>query len=226
MKRHNEQQCLEVLFQSWTDGGEQEYVQQSRGEWDIREAGQGYCSIAALVHASLQPPTGQAYENAKMDLEFPQRRLTFHQRMVDESTPRYLLRRLKQLFVTPTFNPSDGTPTHAIYLALDRKGYQVIYPNQNQEWHCICDPLCLYVLDIMLPEGGHTMTVHNGTAFTTAPFDPTDTRVLNVYRLPPTETQQLVELRKYEAAYDEWHDNMEENIWNGVPLPKPSDYVD
>ena len=224
MEQHtNQQQCLEFPTQAWTDGGAREYVQQSRGEWDIREPGKGYCAVAALVHASLQTPTGQAYQNAKMDLEFQRRRIPFRQRMVDESTPRYLLRRLKQFFVTPTFNPDDGTPSHAIYRVLEPKGYQVIYPNPSQEWHCICDPQCLYVLDVMLPDGGHTFTIHDGIAYTTAPFNPTDTRVLNVYRLPPGETQQLVAWRRYEEDHQEWHENMEENMRHGVPLPKLGD---
>ena len=227
MERHtNQQQCLEVLTQTWTDGGAQEYVQQSRGPWDVREAGEGYCAIAALVHAQLLPPTGQAYKNAKSDLEFQQRNLTFHQRMVDETTPHYLLRRLKQFFVKPTFNASDGTPSHAILRALDSYGYQVIYPNRTQAWHCICDPRCLYVLDVLLPDGGHTFTVHGGIAHMTAPFNPTNTQVLNVYRLPPTETREIIALRKYEEDYQEWHDNMEDSFRNQVPLPKLEDYLD
>ena len=226
MTRHTtQQQCLEVLFQSWTDGGAQQYVQQSLGEWDVRQTGDGYCAIAALVHASLQPPTGQAYGNAKMSLQFQQRHHIFRQRMFEESTPRYFFRRVKQFFVTPTFDPNHGTPSPAILRALMPMGYQVIYPNQDQEWHCTCDPRCLYVLDVVLPDGGHTMTIHNGTAYTTAPFDPADTRVLNVYRLPPEKTQHLVTYRKYEEAYQEWHDNMEQNIRNQVPIPRPGHYV-
>lgn len=225
MKQHTDpQQCLELLVQSATDGGVHEYVRQSLGEWDVREVGEGYCAIAALVHAELRPPTGQAYADMKRWLQRQQSPHAFRQRRVDESFLRYALRRLKQLFVHPTFDPSDGTPSHAIYGVLIPLGYRVICPNPDHQWHCICDPRCLYVLDVILHGSGHTMTVHDGTCYTTAPFDPAHTRVINVYRLPPAQTKSLVAYRKYEAEHQAWHDNMEQNIRNRVPIPKLDDY--
>ena len=225
------QQCLETLCQSWTDGGAQEWVQQSLGDWDVRELGCGYCTVAAVVHAQLQPPTGQAYAEAKDSLQLQQRYLNFDRREVDESWLRHHWRRIRRFFKKPVFDPAHGTPSHTTQRVLIPMGYQVIYPSEDDEWHCICDPRCLYVLDVMLPDDGetmtgHTMTVHDGTAYTTAPFDPPDTRVLNVFRLPSTETKQLVAYRKYKEAHQEWHDNMEQNIWNRVPVPKRGDYVD
>ena len=225
------QQCLETLCQSWTDGGAQEWVQQSLGDWDVRELGYGYCTVVAVVYSQLKPPTGQAYAQAKYSLQFQQRYPIFEQREVNESWLRYRWRRIKQFFIKPTFDPAHGTPSHATQRVLIPMGYQVIYPNQDQHWHCSCDPRCLYVLDVMLPDDGetttgHTMTVHNGTAYTTAPFDPADTRVVNVYRLPPEKTQYLVASRKYDEAYQEWHDNIEENVRNHVPIPRLEDYVD
>ena len=209
------QQCLETLHQSWTDGGAQEWVQQSLGDWDVRELGCGYCTVAAVVYAQFQPPTGQAYGEAKDSLQSQQRYLNFDQREVDESSLRHHSRRIRPFFKKPVFDPADGTPSHALQRVLVPMGYQVIYPNEYYKWHCICDPRCLYVLDVLLP-GGHTMTIFNGTAYTTAQFDPTDTKVQNVYRLPPTETQKLVAHRKHEEANQKWNDNKDENIQNRV----------
>ena len=212
MKQHtDQQQCLQALLQCPTDGGAQEYVQQSRGAWDVRESPTGACAVATLVHARLQPPTGQAFDEAMFDLQDQQGYHEFSQRKDGENFIRFRLRRAKQVFVTLTLNPAHETSTRALASILLSMGYQVIYPNDDNDWRCICDHSCLYVLDVMLPQGGHAMTVHDGTAYTTAPFDPTNTRVVHVYRLPPADTQQLVASRQREEA---WHDNMEQNTCN------------
>ena len=188
--------------------------------------GCGYCTVAAVVYAQLQPPTGQAYGEAKDSLQSQQRYPIFEQREVNESWLRYRWRRIKKSFIKRTFDPAHGTPSHATQRVLIPMGYQVIYSSEDDEWHCICDPRCVYVLDVILPKDAHTMTVHNGTAYTTAPFEPADTRVVNVYRLPPEKTQYLVASRKYNEAYQEGHDNIEENVRNHVPIPRLEDYVD
>ena len=107
-------------------------------------------------------------------------------------------------------------------------GYRHIYPNGENNWHCILDMQCTYVLDVLMP-GYHTMTVHEGVAYSTAPFDPAKTIVGNVHRLNPRRTRNLKAARDYKEAEDAWfRERMDSGItklpdWNN--RPRLEDYL-
>ena len=95
---------------------------------------------------------------------------------------------LKQWFNPPRRDPIHGTPSYATANELQFLGYEFIYPNCENRWYCICDMACTYVLDLQI-QGDHTITVHQGIAYTTSHFDPSDTFVGNVHRLGPKGTR-------------------------------------
>ena len=51
---------------------------------------------------------------------------------------------------------------------------------------------------------GHTMTIHNKVAYTTARFNPMETQVINLYGLNAQETRLLKAHRKYEEENQAW----------------------
>lgn len=196
--------CLSNLLQQESDGGRAEYLEQERRRTRAEpELPTGDCAVVAVVHASFQPETGQSYREARQNLLVPNRPWMYRRRLYGESRPAFLFRRLKQSVKPPNRDPLHGTPSFATASWLGLLGYQHIYPNEQEAWHCICDSACTYVLDIGIP-GGHTITVHQRIAYTTSPFYPEHTEVGNVYRLNPKRTRYFKGMAEYKKAEDLW----------------------
>ena len=219
----NPQQCLENLAQLETDGGRWEYLEQEeRLTRKEPEMPTGDCAVVALVHASFNQPTGQSYREAKSSLWMSTRPWMHKMRMMGESRRDFLYRRFKQWFRSPNADPIHGTSSHAMGSSLEILGYRHIYPNDDNNWYCICDKQCSYVLDVQIP-GNHTMTVHEGVAYTTAPFEPARTTVGNVHWLNPRKTRAFKAAREYKEAevawFRDWMDSgMTKSLdWNSRP---------
>ena len=127
----------------------------------------------------------------------------YRKRMKGEGRIGYWVRRVKQWVRPPIPNPIHGTPSDATGDWLAFLGYEYIYPNADNLWHCICDMDCTYVLDVQMPIG-HTMAVHQGVAYTTAYFNPDETDIGNVLRLGPEKTRILKAHGEYKKAEDRW----------------------
>ena len=50
-----------------------------------------------------------------------------------------------------------GTPNQATLSYLRLFGYEHMYPNANHRWRCVCDPRCSFIVDMMVPGGGHAI---------------------------------------------------------------------
>ena len=218
------QQCLAGLKQEWTDGGRSEFLEQEwrRGTQHVPPTGD--CAIAAYVHASFEDPSGQAYGEARSSLLMSTNRKMYQEKNLGETTAEYIWRRIQHTLHPPIIEPMHGSPSRAKIVALGMLGYNVIYPNDGGRWHCICDPWCAYVLDVMMPEGGHTMTVMRSIAYTTADFNPQTTYVANVFRLPPEDTRIFRATVKHNIDYDRWLDQMLKTGQWSEP-PKLEDYL-
>ena len=212
------QQCLAGLKQEWTDGGRSEFLEQETRRGIKHAPPTGDCAIAAYVHASFKDPSGQAYGEARSSLLMSTNRRMYQEQNLGETTAQYIWRRMQQTLHPPVIEPMEGTPSRAKLVALGMLGYNVIYPNDSGRWHCICDQRCAYVLDVMMPEGGHAMTVKRGIAYTTADFDPWCTHVANVFRLPPEDTRFFRAAAKHNKDYELWLDQMlETGQWSEPP---------
>ena len=218
------EQCLTGLKQEWTDGGRFAFLEQESriGIQHVPPAGD--CAIAAYVHASFKDPSGQAYGDARSSLMMSTNRRMYQEKNLGETTAQYIWRRVQQWFHPPIIEPMEGTPSRAKIVALGMLGYKVIYPNDSGQWHCVCDQQCAYVLDVMMPEGGHTMTVTRGTAYTTADFDPRSTHVANVFRLSPEHTRTFRATAIYNKDYERWLEQMLETTRWPEP-PQLRDYL-
>ena len=112
----------------------------------------------------------------------------------------FLYRRMRQWLRTPKRDPIHGTPSHATSEYITNYlGYEHIYPNDDDRWHCICDEESAYVLDVQMPLD-HTMTIYGRVAYTTAKFDPYDIEVGNVHRLSPKRTHEMKARRQHDEA--------------------------
>ena len=165
-------QCLENLTQQKSDGGRAEFLEQQRRLTDTEpERPTGDCVVVAMVHATFRPETGQSYEEVRDLLNEAIKPSMYDRRRMDEKWTQYVGRRIEQLVRPPIRNPIHGTPSDATDAMLRLRGYEVIYPNAQKRWFCICDMECTYVLDVQMRDG-HTMTVHQQVAYTTALFKP------------------------------------------------------
>ena len=223
--------CLEKLEQRWTDGGREEYLQQQKRLLRYEpEKPTGDCVVVALVHAQFNPPTGQEYGNSRDLLRAHLKPWMYDLRTKNENQLAYFVRRAIQLFRPPVLNPIHYTPSHATASRLRSLGYQIIYPNDEGQWYCICDETCTYVLDVQIPLGDHTFTVHQMIAHTTAPFDPNETEVANVYRLNETKTREIKAWSRYKEAENTWYQRWAENGESQFPSwddkPKLEDYYE
>ena len=190
------EQCLANLEQLETNGGRWEYLdQEARFRHSGPEMPTGDCSVVALVHATFRPSTGQSYQDAQFELSTSTRPWMYKLRRLGEGNIPWFVRRIKQYFSPPNRNPIHGTPSHAMGEKLWISGYKHIYPNAGKRWWCICDMGSTYVVDMLMPEG-HSITVHQRTAYTTAFLDPESTIVANVYRLDPDRTRGFKNLRE------------------------------
>lgn len=226
----NPRECLANLVQQPTDGGRAEFLEQ---EWKSTgtepEAPTGDCAVVALVHATFRSPSGQAYKDAMFDLSLATRPWMYKVRTKGERQLDFLKRRIRQWLRTPKRNPIHGTPSHATgFWITTFLGYELIYPNVENRWHCICDMMCTYVLDVQMPDGGHTMTVHQGVAYT-APFDPHETEVGNVHRLNAKRTKELKARRQYEEEdrlwFQQWAESGDLDLPDWNSRPKLEDYL-
>ena len=207
-------QCLQSLTQQVSDGGRSEFLEQELRRGCQHNYPTGDCTIVAAVHAKFQKPTGQAYGDVRSDLDFiiRIRPKMFNRRQYGESTPRFVLRRIKQIFRPPNREPMHGTPNEAAFSYLWSRGYRLIYPNTEGQWLCICDPHCSYFVDIAMPAGGHSICVQQGTAYSTTPFYPEEAVVTNVMWLGSEETAEFRALRRYREDEEAWLDKMDKMI--------------
>ena len=87
---------------------------------------------------------------------------------------------------------------------------------------------CTYVLDVLVPIG-HTITVHQRVAYTTAYFNPEETEVGNVLRLGPERTKRLKAQAEYKKAEDRWFRRWMDGDGRQLPdwktCPKLEDYL-
>ncbi len=223
-------QCLANLTQQRTDGGRAEYLEQERRSTGTEpEVPTGDCAVAALVHATFRPPTGHSYRRAIQDLTMSIRPQMYEVRQKDEKLSEFLYRRLRQWIRPPNRNPIHATPSLATGSWITNiLRYEHIYPNKENSWHCICDMMCTYVLDVQLSLG-HTMTVHQRVAYTTSPFHPDETEVVNVHRLNAERTAYLKASRRYEEAQDIWFQQWAEGdrlqLLNWEGRPKLDDFL-
>ena len=222
-------QCLENLDPQWTDGGREEYLEQQRILLHYEpETPTGDCVVVALVHAQFDPPTGQAYRNSKDLLTWSIKPWMYNIRRKNEKKPAYFMRRAIQWFRPPEQNPIHLTPSHATAGRLQALGYQLIYPNDEGRWHCICDETCAYVLDIQIPLSDHTLMVHQMVAYTTAPFDPKNTEVVHVHKLNEIGTSEFKAWARYRKAenlwYEQWAASEGEIFPKWDSKPKLEDY--
>ena len=194
-------QCLANLKQEEVDGGRGEFLENERRRRHVEpEMPTGDCAVVSLVHATFRLPTGQSYREAKWDLQMSTESWMYDIRRKNEDWLPYAIRRIRQWFSPPRHDPIHGTPSHATANRLMLRGYDHIYPNKHGNWHCICDTSCTYVLDVQLPGGDHTLTVHRQVAYTTAPFHPDQTEVGNVHRLGARKTEELKDRKRQKEA--------------------------
>ncbi len=223
-------QCLQSLTQQQTDGGRAEFLEQEwRSTGSETEAPTGDCAVVALVHATFRYPSGQAYREAMFNLSSSTRPWMYKVRTKGEKQLDFIKRRFQQWLRAPKRNPIHGTPSHATGLWITTfLRYELIYPNEENRWHCICDMKGTYVLDVQVP-GDHTMTVHQRVAYTTAPFDPNETEVGNVHRLNARRTKELKAQRQYEEDERLWVQQWAEGGGFQLPdwssRPKLEDYL-
>ena len=166
----------------------------------------GDCAVVAVVHATFRPPTGQSYRDARHSLSMSTRPWMHKTRRMNEKWLDFWIRRLKQWVRPPERNPIHGTPSYATGYWLVSLGYKLIYPNDENRWHCICDMECTYVLDVRMTVD-HTMTVQQRVAYTTSLFNPDDTEVGNVFRLSPEKTGHFKAQAQYKSDEDLWFRN-------------------
>ena len=189
----------------------------------------GDCAIVAAVHAAFQQPSGQAYRDARSRLATDIQPRVFNHREPGESVPRFILRRIKQRFNAPAMEPMQATPRSATLSYLRHLGYQRIYPNASHRWHCICDPLCSYHVDMVVPGGGgHAICVQQGIAYSTIPFDPEHVQIASVSGLGPDETARHTAAVRYREHHAAWLRKLIETPdWKGdwSDEPKLEDYL-
>ena len=222
-------QCLANLVQQQSDGGRAEFLEQERRSTGIEpEEPTGDCAVVALVHAAFQPLSGQSYREAMFNLSLSIRPWMYELQTKGEKRLDFLYRRFRQLLRPPRRAPIHSTPSYAtaswIRIIL---GYEHIYPNKENRWHCICDMTCTYVLDVQIP-GDHTMTVHQRVAYTTAPFDPDKTEVGNVHRLNSKKTKTLKAQKQYKEDQRLWYARQLEDgrLFDLDSYPKLEDYLE
>ena len=152
----------------------------------------------------------------------------YRKRKKGENQLDFMIRRIKQWVRPPNANPIHGTPSHATSSWLELLGYELIYPNEENLWYCICDMVCTYVLDIQIP-GDHTTTVHQRIAYTTAPFNPDETDVVNVHRLSSERTEEFKLRAQYkrdeETWFREWMASGGIQLLDWETRPKLEDYL-
>ena len=153
--------------------------------------------MGTVVHATFLPLRGQSYREVRSDLSMSILPWMKMRRTKGEGLLGYWARRTKQWVRRPRSEPMHGTPSDATGLSLELRDYKNIYPNEEGLWFCICDTECKYALDVQIPLGGHTMTVHQGVAFTTADFSPDETEVVNVRRLDAERTREFRSYARY-----------------------------
>ena len=223
-------QCLAKLTQQQADGGRAEYSEQERRSTGTEpEVPTGDCAVVASVHATFRYPSGQAYRDAMFNLSSSTRPWMHKVRTKGEKLLDFLYRRLQHWVQVPNRNPIHGTPSHATgFWITTFLRYELIYPNEENRWNCICDMMCTYVLDVQIP-GGHTMTVHQGVAYTTAPFDPDETEVGNVHRLNAWRTKELKAQGQYEKDerlwFQQWAEDGRFQLPDWESRPKLADYL-
>lgn len=229
MTRHTTPiQCLRALPQEISDGGRAEYLAQESGMGYEQEIPKGDCAIVATVYATFHRPAGQAYRDARFHLASGMHRRVFERRERGEPTMGFVLRRIKQHFRPPGREPMHGTPNQATLSYLLLFGYEHIYPNTERRWHCVCDPRCTFLVDMVMPGGGHAICVRGGTAYSTIPCDPDETEVVNVLRLGPDKTAYFRALERYQEDHETWLHKMIENLdrkWDWSGEPKLDDYL-
>ena len=206
MRNHTEpNQCLRELVQFESDGGRAEYLEQERETMRIEpEKPTGDCAVVAVVHGSFLPPTGHSYRTIARELSGGIQDWMHNERRMGETYLEYTARLVKQWLRPLGRNPLHGTPTHAIAQHLiGYKGYDLIFPNQEGLWHCICDEECTYVLDLRVL-ADHTISVHQRVAYTTLLFKPDEVVVGNVYRLDAERTRKCKALRRYHDDLERW----------------------
>ena len=223
-------QCLANLSQRRTDGGRVEFFgQRERFIGTEQEMPTGDCAVVALVHAAFWPVTGQSYGEARSHLSSAIRTWMYKERKMGEERLDSLYRRIKQWLRAPGRDPIHGTPSHATGDCIrNLLGYEHIYPNEENRWHCICDITCTYVLDIQAP-WDHTMTVHQRVAYTTAEFNPHETDVGNVHRLNAQRTRNYKAQGQYKEAERRWFQEWVESDGSQLPdwesRPKLEEYL-
>lgn len=228
MSAHTDsRQCLANLSQVLTDGGGKEYRQQQRTLLGVEpEEPTGDCAVAAVVHATFLPCTGASYKKALDGLSASILPWMHKERRKGEGRFAYWIRQLRG----SNYNPIHGTITHATSFYLEAFSYEPIYPNRRNLWHCICDMVCVYVLDVQCPND-HTMTVHRGVVYTTKSFELDETEVFNVRRLDAKRTKELKARRQYEEDDRQWRQRWLERSARDYRLidwescPKLEDYL-
>ncbi len=221
-------QCLSALVQQISDGGRSEYLDQEASIDRESDPPQGDCAIVAAVHASFQRPSGQAYGDVRLHLGSGINPRVFSHREHGESIAGFMLRRIRQLFRSPSREPMHGTPNRATRSYLLMLGYRDIQPNASKQWPCICDPYRSFYVDMLMPQGGHAICVQQGIAYSTVLFDPEEIKVLNVLGLGPEETANFRALRRYDEDQEAWLDRMIESPdwnWDRSSEPKLDDYL-
>lgn len=205
--------CLRNLVQQASDGGRFEYLEQERRAFGFEpERPTGDCAVVALAHATFRPATGRSYREAKDNLAMSISPWMQERRTKGERFLEYRIRRVKQRVGPLKSDPIHGTPSDATGLTLELRGYRHIYPNEEGRWYCICDMECTYVLDIQMPSD-HTMTVHQGVAYTAALFDPDETEVVSVRGLDPDGTRNLKAYAQHKRDDEHW---LQEQMANGA----------
>ena len=223
-------QCLANVAQQESEGGRAEFLEQRRKFTHTEpERPTGDCAVVALVHATFRPEIGQSYREARTLLALAIEPWMYDLRRMNEKRTQYVARRIKQLVKPPKQNPLHGTPTYATDVVLRLRGYEVIFPNAEKRWSCICDMRCTYVLDVQIP-GDHTMAVHQQVAYTTTLFNPDETSVGNVYRLSSAKTKRLKAVRQFEEAdrlwIQQWVEGDVLQLPNWESHPKFEDYLE
>lgn len=221
-------QCLSALVQKIVDGGRSEYLDQEASMGRESDPPRGDCAIVAAVYATYQHPSGQNYGDVRLHLGLGIHPGVFNRREYGESKARFVLRRIRQFFISPNGEPMHGTPSRATLSYLQMYGYQHIYPNAEGRWYCICDPRCSYHVDMLMPGGGHAICVQQGVAYSTIPFDPEESEVGNVLGLGREKTAYFSAFRRYNQDHEAWLERMlkaRDWNWDMSSEPKLDDYL-
>ena len=159
----------------------------------------GDCAVVTLAIATNPNPDKDAYEDAYerlrnyMIMDQPHKR-----KSIRETNLQFAFRRIREIYQEfcgnyEHINPLHKTNSKALYHWLFVYGYHQIYgpepktslePLTSQKWTCICDPSQIYVIDIILDNGGHASAIVNGFSIGTAFLNMSERReIIHVWRM-------------------------------------------